>query len=469
MNQALKVSALDEVSLDTTEIVDRDVSDADNDTPVQSIDSIKTASADEIRAKIKAARLEKLMARQLESELSSELTNELETAIAAEIPEVLETEITKNIPAAPEREAGSAKVRSFAGASSKRIRDLQASRNSCEDMMARVRSGTEVLSSIGEQTMNLSKQLQFMEQEFVRFEEAEIKANNLALEHRKIKSDYEEAINLTAKQNRQIEVLETLRNNSVANYESTKQELEKLQRANQKQADAIAESELVNSELEQTNRTLQSKLTTAEQGLEDVSKDLQKALSDFKQKDMEAARTAAELMSAKERLGNAEAGLGKTTAELETLSIELNKKDMELSKYQSDLGSLTEKFKTSEAALERTTRDLEQTTQEVNEKDMAHAKAASELSALIKSNEKTVLELTGIQNKYDELNKHALEQQSQQYARIHELESTLRDVKRQLELKAQEKAELAVELEATNNLLVLHEEMVAALSPDNNR
>jgi len=76
------------------------------------------------------------------------------------------------------------------------------------------------------------------------------------------------------------------------------------------------------------------------------------------------------------------------------------------------------------------------------------------------------------------LNKSALEQQSQQYARIHELESVMRDVKRQLEFKTKTNAELTVELEATNNLLVLHEEMVllvlheemvTALSKENNR
>ena len=74
-------------------------------------------------------------------------------------------------------------------------------------------------------------------------------------------------------------------------------------------------------------------------------------------------------------------------------------------------------------------------------------------------------DLDNIQTKYDELNKSALGQQSQQYGRIHELESVLRDTKRQLEVKAKSNAELSVELEATNNLLVLHEEMVAALSP----
>ena len=40
------------------------------------------------------------------------------------------------------------------------------------------------------------------------------------------------------------------------------------------------------------------------------------------------------------------------------------------------------------------------------------------------------------------MKKSALEQQSKQYGRIHELESVLRDTKRQLEIKAKTNAEL---------------------------
>lgn len=144
-------------------------------------------------------------------------------------------------------------------------------------------------------------------------------------------------------------------------------------------------------------------------------------------------------------------------------------REIETQSIQSQLTSLSEKLSTSDINLEVATKELENLTSELHDKDMMCAKLTSDYSSLIKSNTKVIGDLDNVQNKYEELNKSALEQQSQQYARIHELESSLRDTKRHLELKSKTNAELTVELEATNNLLVLHEEMVAALSPEERR
>jgi len=162
---------------------------------------------------------------------------------------------------------------------------------------------------------------------------------------------------------------------------------------------------------------------------------------------------------------NAETSLNITNQELETLSKDFTSKEIELQSSESNLAAANEKLASAEQNVERMTRELENLTAEAHDKEMLCAKLKSDYASLIKANTKVMSDLDNIQTKYDELNKSALGQQSQQYGRIHELESVLRDTKRQLEVKAKSNAELSVELESTNNLLVLHEEMVAALSP----
>ena len=459
MNEALKVADIEDNSFEL---------DSNEETQVDKLSNLDT---DAIRAKIKAARLEKLMARQLESELSIELDGEPELTIAeTEIADVEEDSIPiieTPVDEAPiDIDMPASKTRGYSAGSSKRMRNIQSTRHYCDEMVVRIRSGSELLTGLNEQTTHLVKQLQFMEQEFARIEEAEAKASKLAVEHKRVTGEYEEALNLIEKQNRQLDVLEAQRANSNINYENTKVELEKLQLQHQREGELFAESQMANLELEQDNRNLTSKLNSSELIISDLSSDLQTTNSSLKQKDMEAAKAQAELASAKERLTNAEASLETTSEELETVSQKLADKEVEAQNFQSQLTSAEEKLSTTTVNLEAATKELDSLTTEVHDKDMICAKLTSDYSSLIKSNTKVINDLDNVQNKYDDLNKSALEQQSQQYARIHELESTLRDTKRQLELKSKANAELTVELEATNNLLVLHEEMVAALSPE---
>lgn len=460
MNKALKIADFDDKSVEVKS------NDQDNLSRLTNLD------ADEIRAKIKAARLEKLMARQLESELSIELDTQIDIGefeltsietVAPVIEPVAKVEETVDL------EVPASKARGYSAGSSKRMRNIQASRHSCDEMVSRIRSGSDILSGLNEQTTNLVKQLQFMEQEFARFEEAEIKATKLALDHKRVTGEYEESLNLIEKQNRQLDVLESQRSNSNANYEQTKAELERLQREHQRETELFAESQMVNSELEQDNRSLKSKLEANQTALDEATSDLQATSSALKQKDMEAARAHAELTSAKERLANAEISLETTSQELDLLAKKFTDKEIECQSIQTQLATATEKLHSAETSLMHTTKELESITSEAHEKDMMCAKLTSDYASLIKSNSKVMTDLDNVQNKYDGLNKSALEQQSQQYARIHELESVLRDTKRQLEIKSKSNAELTVELEATNNLLVLHEEMVAALSPNERR
>ena len=457
MNKALKVTNIEDSSINLNTI------------NPDAVDDLINLDADEIRAKIKAARLEKLMARQLESELSIELDTEIEPSIPS-VTLTTEEEATNSTPEALiELDIPASKARGYSAGSSRRMRNIQSTRHSCDEMVTRIRSGSDILSGLNEQTSNLVKQLQYMEQEFARFEEAEAISAKLASDHKRVTSEYEESLNLIEKQNRQLNVLESQRANSIANYEGTKAELEKLQREHQREIELFAESQMVNTELEQENRSLKNKLENAESVISETALDLKNTASSLKQKDMEAARAQAELTSAKERLMNAETSLEATSLELEALSTQYTDKEIELQSIQSQLSAANEKLSSSETSLERTTRELENLTTEAHDKDMLCAKLTSDYTSLIKSNSKVMTDLDNIQNKYDSLNKSALEQQSQQYARIHELESVLRDTKRKLELQAKTNAELTVELEATNKLLVLHEEMVAALSPEDRR
>jgi chromosome segregation ATPase len=457
MNKALKISDIEDSSV------------ALNTTDNAKVSNLTNLDADAIRAKIKAARLEKLMARQLESELSFELDTDIAPSVADVEIEATEEVTPLKAEAPVELEIPASKARGYSAGSSKRMRNIQSTRHSCDEMVTRIRSGSDILTGLNEQTTNLVKQLQFMEQEFARFEEAESKAARLASDHKRVTGEYEEALNLIEKQNRQLDVLEAQRANSNANYETTKAELEKLQREHQREAELFAESQMVNSELEQDNRSLTSKLSTAEANIAETTSELNATNNALKQKDMEAARAHAELSSARERLMNAETSLDTTSQELEKLSKDFTNKEIELQTTESSLAAASEKLAAAEQNLERNSKELENLTTEAHEKEMLCAKLTSDYSSLIKANTKVMSDLDNIQTKYDELNKSALEQQSQQYGRIHELESVLRDTKRQLELKTKANAELSVELEATNNLLVLHEEMVAALSPDERR
>lgn len=427
--------------------------------------------ADAIRAKIKAARLEKLMARQLESELSLEIEDDLQVNMPKEEVPMAE-EPLKTAPAEETARSDykrpdtpASKSRGYTLGSSKRMRNIQTTRTASEDMLANIRSGADLFASLNERTNTLVNQLSFIEQEFVNFEEAEIRAAKIAEQHKRVTAEYEEALDLIEKQNRQLNVLESQRAASNSSLEATRKDLEIVQRQYEREADLLSESKMINSELEQENKRISKRLDASLTQLDGVNIELQQTNNELKQKDMEAARANAELASTREKLTNSEATLHSTTVELEDLTKQFTDAEIKLQSTQSQLNSANERLSSSERLLEATQRELETVTADLHEKDMANAKMLSDYTTLHKTHNKALSDLENVQTKYDELNKSALAQQSQQYARIHELESVLRETKRQLQLATKSNSELSVELEATNNLLVLHEEMVSALSP----
>ncbi len=344
MNKALKIADLQEgnVSLGRSNL--------------SNPDQLTNLDTEEIRSKIKAARLEKLMARQLESELTFDLEAEPELVIEASDEEITLETLFDDVSNAPIKlEIPASKSKGYSIGSSKRMRNMQTTRHSCDEMVTRIRSGSHILTELNEQTTNLVNQLQFMEQEFANFEEAEVKASKLASEHKRITTEYNEALNLIEKQSRQLNVLDQQRTKSNADYENTRAELEQLQIRNRKDIDLFAEVQIVNSELEQEKRSLNNQLTANEASLSEATSELQTTNNMLKQKDMEAARALAELTSTKERLQNAETSLAFTSEEHETLSKQFTEAQIELQSLQSQNEAANDELASTQTNLKQTT------------------------------------------------------------------------------------------------------------------
>ncbi|MEM9330859.1 MAG: hypothetical protein AAGA53_06005 [Pseudomonadota bacterium] len=159
--------------------------------------------------------------------------------------------------------------------------------------------------------------------------------------------------------------------------------------------------------------------------------------------------------------------------EIAQLNNSVRKKDREIGNLQTsvadierDRNSLKSEISKLEMELSQGTQALKSTREKLRNKDVELTKVVSDLNALSAENEQNVDKFADLQAKYNELNKRGLEQQNQHYSKIHELENSVRELKRQVETNNREKSELAVELSAANNLLVLHEEMISALSPE---
>ena len=467
------LNAAEEVSLDSLESEIEAQINEDVNTELGVADTEQeSGNLDSLRAKIKAARLEKLMARQLESELSTEdevvedssnIHQQLDHAInVMETIQSTKGETTLSSTSSLARAAASVTGRS--NSPSKRLKDVQTSKSSCDEMLNNISKGSNILNNLTDQTKELTANLEAMEKEFIRIQEAEAEAERTKMELGTVNEAHREALSVIKKQEKQIQVLETMRNTSIENYESAKLNLEELQRASQKQANELAESQFVNSELEQEIRSLQSNIEHGKSELQSVQKELEVSREEYKQKDMEAAKAQAELYSSRERISNLEANLQKMSQELEEVSSVSNQRDTEIAKLNSAISTITENYNQTEDKLGNSQNEVEALNIEIKQKDISLNKLNSEFTSLMKLNEKTNLEVESLQDKYNQLNRQTLDQQSQHYSRINELEGMLRDAKRKLDIKNQEKTELAVELKATNNLLMLHEEMVSALS-----
>lgn len=345
-------------------------------------------NVDELREKIKSARLEKLMARQLESELGidnleiEEVPGEdLQPIEDLDDPKLASYDEEQNFDFQADAYDQDNDIMQLSANHSRTIQ-MQRTQRTCEEMVDGIRSGSEILSALADQAGGLSSFLKAAERDIAALTDSKQKVKSLQDEVENIRHAHQEAKAAIKKQERQIELLESMRKNHTKSQDSAKREISQLQESVRRKDREINSLQISASNAEHDRDALKSKLSKL---------------------NIELQQSNEELSASREKL---------------------RKKEMELANQQGDMQSISA------------------------EKNQAQEKLAE------------------VQSKYNEINKRGLEQQGQQYAKIHELENKVREMKRQLDLGKQEKAELAVELSAANNLLVLHEEMIEALSPE---
>ncbi|MGI9350257.1 MAG: hypothetical protein ACR2O3_01735 [Rhizobiaceae bacterium] len=159
--------------------------------------------------------------------------------------------------------------------------------------------------------------------------------------------------------------------------------------------------------------------------------------------------------------------------EITQLQNALRKRDREIGNLQSgisdanrDKNSLKSELGKLELEVQHGNQALTTAREKLRNKDVELTKLVADLNEVVTDNDEIRDKFADIESKYNDLNKRGLDQQSQNYSKIHDLENLVRDLKRQIQMSNQEKAELQVELSAANNLLVLHEEMIDTLSHD---
>jgi len=162
----------------------------------------------------------------------------------------------------------------------------------------------------------------------------------------------------------------------------------------------------------------------------------------------------------------------KTNNELARVQNTIRKKEREISNLHASVSESEQARNSVKSDLNKLTVELSHSNQTLSAsrdklriKDVEITKLVAEVNSLTAENDHALDKYADIQAKYDDANKRYLEQQNQHYTKIHSLENQVRELKQQLESNNREKAELSVELNAANNLLVLHEEMISALSP----
>ncbi len=163
----------------------------------------------------------------------------------------------------------------------------------------------------------------------------------------------------------------------------------------------------------------------------------------------------------------------KANNEIARLQNSLRKKDREIngleatiSEAEQSRNGLKSDYNKLANELGHTSQSLTNSREKLRIKDIELTKHLADINTITAENEQNLDKLADVQAKYDELNRRSLEQQNQHYTKIHTLENLVRELKQNVETNNREKAELSVELNAANNLLVLHEEMITALSPE---
>ncbi|MDJ0612426.1 MAG: hypothetical protein QNJ29_02035 [Rhizobiaceae bacterium] len=98
------------------------------------------------------------------------------------------------------------------------------------------------------------------------------------------------------------------------------------------------------------------------------------------------------------------------------------------------------------------------------EKETRLAESSEKISLISQESEMERGAFSELKSKYERLNVKSLEYQGQHLSRITELEETAQSLKDDLDVTRREKESLGSELDAVNKLLMLHDEMLDALS-----
>ncbi|MEM7215556.1 MAG: hypothetical protein AAF423_08435 [Pseudomonadota bacterium] len=340
----------------------------------------------ELKEKIKTARLEKMMARELEAELSIDQiefeeptpqpANTDEVSLQERLSNLILEGLEKDARPAPEDPAPTQ-----IGSTDTHLKsELMDSMRRFEELADNVRNNSRLFVDLSEEASGLVEYLQGIERDLVLLDQTREELKQLNRSSERTELQWQEAQETIERQQKKIELMETMRKSSLEDQESVNRQLTKLQFIlNEKSQEVLSlEEDIANSECEKD--------------------------------------------ALKEKLQMLDTDLLNSDQNLDVANNKLIEKDRRIAKLTTELSAMTDQATQNE--------------------------------------EKFAL----LRKKYNDLNKRGLEQKSEHYNNMHEIEAAVRELKRQLKANKQEKAELAVELNATSNLLTLHEEMIAELS-----
>jgi len=180
----------------------------------------------------------------------------------------------------------------------------------------------------------------------------------------------------------------------------------------------------------------------------------------------------------KKQIGQLESRMKNVSGVLDTTRDELKKtkeasmrKDQDnrtlkahLASSEDAIRSLKNNTASLESTLDEATKANQATLEQLSAKETDVGNLMEQVDVLSDQKRQLKSKLEETQVRYDEVNKRGLEQQSQHYSKVHELEKSIRELRRDVDLAKQDKNQAELELKAANNLLALHEEMLEAIS-----
>ncbi len=125
---------------------------------------------------------------------------------------------------------------------------------------------------------------------------------------------------------------------------------------------------------------------------------------------------------------------------------------------------LTKENKAATANLSNASQTIRAMQERLTEKELKLSETSEKISLISQETEMERDAFSELKSKYERLNVKSLEYQGQHLSRITELETTAQALQQDLETTRREKEDLGSELDAVNKLLMLHGEMLDALS-----